>query len=106
MIAAAKRACFLERQNVSWLFDHAKQLTRARRIGTDVAKFVGSEVAAELAGMNSFSRFRNRARALLGLIAARLHHPERDPFGRARTDCRHLSQLSHLITQRGWILRF
>jgi hypothetical protein len=43
--------------------------------------------------MNSFARFRNCARDLFVLIAASLHHPQRNPFGRARTDSGHLSKL-------------
>src|SRR5438105_7589871 len=106
MVATMKSAGFFERQNVSWLFDNAKQLHRAGRIRTDVAKLIGGEVAAECAGMNSAAGFGNGAGDLLGLIAARLHHPKRDPFGRAWTDPGHLSELRNQVPQRRWIFRF
>src|SRR5260370_1013855 len=56
--------------------------------------------------MNSAPRFGNGAGDLFRVIAARLYDPERDPFGRARTDSGHLSQLRNKIPQRGWIFRF
>lgn len=105
MIASAERAGFFERQNIGRLFDHAEQLDRARRIRTDIAEFVRGEIAAKLARMNSAARFGNGPRDLFGLTAARLHHPERDPFGRARADPGHLSKLRDQIPQRGWIFR-
>src|SRR5260370_12168047 len=106
MIAPAERAGFFQRENIGWLFDDAEQLDRARRIGANVAELVRREVAAKFTRMNPAARFGNGARDLFGLIAARLHHPERDPLGRARTDSRHLSKLCDQIPQRGWIFRF
>src|SRR6266436_5296355 len=105
MIGSVERAWFLERQNIGRLFDHAEQLDRAQRIRTDIAEFVRGEIAAKLARMNSAARFGNGPRDLFGLTAARLHHPERDPFGRARADPGHLSKLRDQIPQRGWIFR-
>src|SRR5438477_4046496 len=104
MIATAEGAGFLKRQNIGWLFDYAEQLDRARCVRTDIAEFVRGEVATKFARMNSPSRFGNRARDLFGLTAPRLHHPERDPFGRPRTDSGHLSKLRDQIPQRGRIL--
>ena len=103
MIAPTERAGFFQRQNIGRLFDHAQQIDRALRIRTDVAEFVRREVAAKFAWMNSAPCFGNRQRDLFGLIAARLHHPERNSFGRTRANSRHLSKLRHQIPQRGWI---
>src|SRR5438270_13874964 len=106
MIASAKRTGFFKRQNIGWLFDHAEQLDRARRIRADIAEFVRREVAAKFAGMNPAAGFGNGARDLFRLIAAGLHHPERNSFSRARTDSGHLSKLRDQIPQRGWVFRF
>src|SRR5207302_5224930 len=106
MITATKRAGFFKRQNIGRLFDHAEQFDRTRGVRANIAKFVGGEVAAKVARMNSAARFGNGTCDLFGLIAASLHHPERDPFGRTRTDPRHLSKLRDQVPQRGWIFRF
>jgi hypothetical protein len=81
LIAASKRAGFFKRQNIRRLFDHAEQFDRARRIRTNVAKFVGGEVAAKFARVNSAARFGNGPHDLFGLIAASLYHPKCDPLG-------------------------
>ena len=39
----------------------------------------------------------------LRLLIARLHHPKRDAFGRARTDAGHLAQLHDQLAQGGGI---
>src|SRR6266568_300319 len=106
MIATAERPGLFERQDIGRLFDHAEQLDRAGRIRTDIAKLIGRKVAAQLARTNSAACFGNRARDLFGLIAARLHHPKCNSFGRTRTDPGHLAKLRDQIPQRGWIFRF
>src|SRR5690348_3589413 len=93
MIATAKRARFFQRKNVSRLFCDAEHLTRARWIGADFAHFARSKESAQTAGMNRLTRVRDGTRDLLRLIAARSHHPKRNPLRGTRTDARHLPQL-------------
>ena len=56
-------------------------------------------------GRTLCARRRNGARDLLRLIAARLHDPERNAFGRARPDSGHLPQLRDQIPDRRRIFR-
>jgi len=80
MISTAKCTGLFERKNVSGLFCDAQQFSRARWVGADFADFVGSKESAHIAGMDRLTRVRNGARNLLGLIAPRSHHPERNPL--------------------------
>jgi hypothetical protein len=80
MIPAAKCACFFQRENVSGLFGNAEKISRSRWVGADFADFVDSKKSAQTAGMDRLTRVRNGARNLLGLIATRAHHPERNPL--------------------------
>ena len=56
MISAAKCARFFQRKNVSRLFCDAEQFSRTRRVGADLADFVGSEESAQVTGMNRLAR--------------------------------------------------
>src|SRR5262245_11232551 len=95
MIPAAKYTGFFQRKNVGRLFCDAEQNGRARRVGTNFTNFACSKEPAQIASMNGLARVSDGARNLRRLIAARPHHPERDPLRRARTDAR---QQSHLCT--------
>ena len=53
--------------------------------------------------MDRGTRLRDGLRDALRLPIARLHHPKRDPFGRARTDAGHLAQLRDQLAQGGGI---
>ncbi len=106
MVPSAEGAGFFQRQDIGRLLDHAKKFHRARRIRANVAKFVGREIAAEFAGMNSTARLRDGPRDLLRLIAARLDDPERNPFGRAWANAGHVTKLRDQVPKRGWIFRF
>ena len=100
-----ERARFFQRQNVGCLFDHAQKIDITRRVGANFADLICGEETATNARAHRLPRRRNGARNLLGLIAARLHHPERDAFRRARTHARHFAKLLDQIPDRGRILR-
>src|SRR4029453_2957474 len=61
--------------------------------------------STKFAGTNRLARVRDSARDLLRLIAPCSHHPERDPFRRARTYSWHLSQLRNQIPDCDRIFR-
>jgi hypothetical protein len=95
MISPAKCASFFQRKNVGRLFCDAEQISRARQVGANFTDFACSKEPAKIARMNGLARVRDGARNLFRLIAARPHHPERDPLRGARTDARHLSQVGN-----------
>ena len=103
MVAAAKGAGLFQRQNVGRLLDDAEQFFHARIVCTDFTKILCREETALHTGMNPGPCFPNSEGDALGLLIARLHHPKRDAFGRARTDARHLAQLRDQLAQGGGI---
>jgi len=78
MVAAAKSARFLQRQNISWLFHHAEKTSDARFVRTDFAEFLRGEKTALHAGMDDSARVSDGARDPFRLFLTRLHNPERD----------------------------
>src|SRR4029434_3804160 len=97
MVSSPKGIGFLQRKNVGGLLYDAEQFCRARGIGADLAYFAGRKKSAQFAEANRLAGFRDSARDLLRLIVPCSHHPERNPFRRARTHSRHLSQLRNQI---------
>src|SRR5438309_5351886 len=105
MVAAAKRACCFQWQNVRRLLDHTEQVGSARGVRANGAKRIDSKKSTVRAGPNRFPGRRDRTRDRLRLLAARLHDPKSNPFSRARPDSRHLAKLSDQFPDRERIFR-
>src|SRR6476620_9733124 len=103
MVAAAKSSRLFQWQNVGRLLNDAEQFFHARFVSTDFTKIRRGEKTALHTGMDRGTRLRDSLRDALRLLIARLHHPKRDPFGRAWADTGHLAQLRDQLAQGGGI---
>ena len=106
MVATAKRVRFLQRQDVGRLLDDTEQFGGAGRVRANFAQLVHGEKAAARTRPDRRARRRNSLGNAVRLIAARLDHPERDPFRGARADAGHLPQLRDQFPDRGRIFNF
>ncbi len=104
MVTPAERARFFQRQDVGRLLHYAEQIGDARCIATDRAQFLHREKSALRTWPNGLERGENGLCDSLRLIAARLHHPERNPFRRARSDPWHSAQLPDQLPDRDRVL--
>src|SRR5690349_14608265 len=104
MIAPPEGARFFQRENVRRLLHDAEEIFRARIVRADFAKFADSKETTEGAGLNGVTRAGDGSGNRFRLLVARLHHPESDAFGRARTDPGHLPELGDQLQKRDWVL--
>ena len=95
VVLPAVDAGALQGQDIERLLDYTDPLAVAGRVGTDVARIVGTEIEAGVAGEDLLLEVQNGRRQRLRFLGRLTQQKVRQPLGRLRTDGRELAELGN-----------